>query len=248
MGSDFERLEPMDGVKGLKKAKTTIDQNLRRAMKLRQKEHFKELVSVAPGILLHGPPGCGKTMLARAVAKETGFRFLIVKPSLVKNKYVGESEKMIQATFNLAARLQPTILFIDEIDVLFSSRDDVTTSTYQNQIIAEFLTAWDGFERDSNAAVVVIGATNRLNALDQAIQRRLPLKVEVPLPDLTARQEIFEAELVRDGVKVEAELDGYIKETEKWNASKISQFLKAVLLQAAIESDLDDDEEEEEKP
>merc|ERR1712123_192655 len=214
--TDFERLEPMDGVKGLKKAKTTIDQNLRRAMRLRQcSPELAELISMAPGILLHGPPGCGKTMLARAVAKESGFRFLIVKPSLIKNKYVGESEKTIQATFSLAARLQPSILFIDEIDVLLSSRDDGAHSSFQNQIIAEFLTAWDGFDRASDGAVVVIGATNRLDALDVAIQRRLPLKVE-------------------------AELDCYIRETEKWNASKISHFLKTVLLQAAIESDVDE--------
>merc|ERR1712106_57013 len=239
--TDFDRLEPMDGVKGLKKAKTTIDQNLRRAMRLRQcSPELAELISMAPGILLHGPPGCGKTMLARAVAKESGFRFVIVKPSLIKNKYVGESEKTIQATFSLAARLQPSILFIDEIDVLLSSRDDGSHSSFQNQIIAEFLTAWDGFDRASDGAVVVIGATNRLDALDVAIQRRLPLKVEVPLPDLSARRSIFEAQLVRKGVKVEAELDGYIRETEKWNASKISHFLKTVLLQAAIESDIDE--------
>ena len=84
---------------GLAKAKETIDQNLRRAMKLRQNSNLSSLLKVSPGLLLHGPPGCGKTMLARAVAAETGFRFLVVKPSIVKNKYVGESEKMIQAMF-----------------------------------------------------------------------------------------------------------------------------------------------------
>ena len=97
----------------------------------------------------------------------------------------------------MAHRLQPIILFIDEIDVLLSSRGDGFNSTYQNQLIGEFLTAWDGFDQ-SDGAIVVIGATNRISSLDEAILRRLPLKVEVPLPDLKARREIFEAELVRD--------------------------------------------------
>ena len=97
--TDWSSLDKLADVKGLSKAKETIDKNLKQSIKLRQNAKFRNLLSVTPGILLHGPPGCGKTMLVRAVAKEVGYRFLIVKPSHIKDKFIGESEKMVQATF-----------------------------------------------------------------------------------------------------------------------------------------------------
>ena len=96
----------------------------------------------------------------------------MVKPSLVRDKFYGESEKIIQATFRLAARIQPIILFIDEIEVLLGSRSDNSFNNgHKNTLIAEFLTAWDGFQQNNHEAVVVIGATNRKECLDDAILR-----------------------------------------------------------------------------
>ena len=147
-------------------------------------------------------------MLARAIAKDAGFKFLVVQPSVVNNKYIGESEKFIQvnieiqiqfdnsfrktifrcflrsqvyfqAFFSVAKKLAPTVMFVDEIEVLLGNRngDGRVLNEHKEIKIAEFLTAWDGFEQNKGAPVVVIGATNRKECLDAAILRRLPIKV-----------------------------------------------------------------------
>ncbi|KAJ5580005.1 uncharacterized protein N7459_005990 [Penicillium hispanicum] len=143
------------------------------------------LLRAPDGVLLYGPPGCGKTMLAKALAHESGACFLNVNISTLTDKYYGESNKFVEAVFTLARKLQPTIIFIDEIDALLSTRrsGDLDATT---QVKTKFMTEWDGLgSANSNGdahRIVVLGATNRKDAIDDAILRRFGKKIEVPLP------------------------------------------------------------------
>ncbi|CED82570.1 aaa-domain-containing protein [Phaffia rhodozyma] len=148
------------------------------------------LLTAPKGVLLYGPPGCGKTMLAKALAKESGASFINVPLSALANKWYGESNKLIAGLFTLARKLQPTIIFIDEIDALLRNRgsdNHEVTST----IKAEFLTLWDGLTSGERSRILVLGATNRPNDIDPAFLRRMPKKFSVGLPDASQRSRIL---------------------------------------------------------
>ncbi|KAG0441584.1 ATPase family protein 2 like protein [Dictyocoela muelleri] len=140
------------------------------------------------GVLLYGPPGCGKTMLARAVASHLHFNFLAIKGPELINKYVGDSEKHIREIFERAKYLQPCILFFDEIDSLVTHRND---DFFSVRIVNQMLSMIDGIE--SRGEVYLMGATNRIEALDKAILRpgRFDKIIHVPLPDKLGRKDIF---------------------------------------------------------
>ncbi|KRZ71736.1 Phosphoacetylglucosamine mutase [Trichinella papuae] len=134
-------------------------------------KHF----SAPKGVLLHGPPGCGKTMMVKAIAKEAGANFINLEISEMIDKWCGETEKMTTALFSFAKKIQPTIIFIDEIDSFLrrrQSRDHEMTAMMK----ALFLSHWDGFFSESELRVVIIGATNRPKDVDSAILRRMPLR------------------------------------------------------------------------
>lgn len=235
----------LSDIAGLQKAKDILNRNLRVAQKMKKEKKLAQLVNITPGILLYGPPGCGKTMMARAVSKEMGFRFLVVKPSVVNNKWVGESEKTIQAIFSLAGKLSPMVIFIDEIEVLLGSRGSFSQSDFKDTKIAEFLTAWDGFHK-TGSSTIVIGATNRKEILDEAILRRLPIKIEIPMPDKNSRKQIFDKKLIQEGVELDVDIERYVNQTSDWNASKITNFLESVLtiaVQEAFEDSAQDEED-----
>jgi len=234
----------LSDIAGLQNAKDILNRNLRIAQKMKSQKKLAQLVKITPGILLYGPPGCGKTMMARAVSKEMGFRFLVVKPSVVNNKWVGESEKTIQAIFSLAGKLSPMVIFIDEIEVLLGSRGSGNQSDFKDTKIAEFLTAWDGFHK-AGSSTIVIGATNRKEILDDAILRRLPIKIEIPMPDRNSRKQIFDKKLIQEGVKLDVDIEKYVNLTSDWNASKITNFLESVLTIAVQEAFEDRGQEEE---
>ncbi|KAI0727933.1 ATPase [Fomitopsis betulina] len=147
------------------------------------------LLGAPKGVLLFGPPGCGKTMLAKALAKESGATFINIAASVLTNKWYGESNKLVAALFSLARKTQPSIVFIDEIDSFLRERtkgDHEVTGMMK----AEFMTLWDGL-LSSTDRILVLGATNRPNDIDSAILRRMPKRFSVGLPDLEQREKIL---------------------------------------------------------
>lgn len=142
------------------------------------------------GVLLHGPPGCGKTLIAKATAKEGGMRFINLDVAILTDKWYGESQKLASAVFSLALKIQPCIIFIDEIDSLLRSRnsnDHEVTAMMKTQ----FMMLWDGLSTNSHATVIVMGATNRPQDLDKAILRRMPAQFHIGLPNAEQRHKIL---------------------------------------------------------
>ncbi len=156
-----------------------------------------ESVGITPprGVLLYGPPGTGKTLLAKAIATETNANFISIKGPEVFNKWVGESEKRIRDIFKKARQLAPSIIFIDEIDSITSSRTGLETNDSKNNVIAQLLAEIDGVSNLKD--IVIIGATNRPDLIDQAFLRpgRFEKLLLVPLPDEKTREKIFEVYL-----------------------------------------------------
>ncbi len=142
------------------------------------------------GVLLHGPPGCGKTLIARAIAHETQARFHAISGPEIIHKHYGESEARLRKVFAEAAKQAPSILFLDEIDALAPRRDRVQGEV-EKRVVATLLTLMDGLER--RAGVVVIGATNLPDSLDPALRRpgRFDRELAIPVPDLAGRAEIL---------------------------------------------------------
>lgn len=154
---------------------------------------FKRLGINAPkGLLLYGPPGCSKTMTAKALATESGLNFLAIKGPEIFNKYVGESERKIREIFRKARLSAPSIIFIDEIDALATSRDSSNVNNVSQQVLNTLLNEIDGVEELKG--VIIIGATNRPDTIDPALLRpgRLDRHVYVSPPDEEARLQIFE--------------------------------------------------------
>ncbi|KAF4125309.1 AAA+-type ATPase, SpoVK/Ycf46/Vps4 family [Geosmithia morbida] len=166
--------------------------------------HAKSLLSAPSGVLLFGPPGCGKTMLAKAMAHESGASFINLHISTLTEKWYGDSNKIVRAVFSLARKMQPAIIFIDEIDALLGTRRSGEHEA-SGMVKAEFMTLWDGLtSSDSSgkpAQIVVLGATNRIHDIDEAILRRMPKKFPVSLPNREQRRRILQ--LVLDGTKTD---------------------------------------------
>ncbi|XP_043912241.1 outer mitochondrial transmembrane helix translocase isoform X2 [Protopterus annectens] len=174
-----------------------------------KKKHLFEgsrLLQPPKGVLLYGPPGCGKTLIAKATAKEASCRFINLQPSTLTDKWYGESQKLAAAVFSLAIKLEPSIIFIDEIDSFLRSRsssDHEATAMMK----AQFMSLWDGLDTDYSSQVVVMGATNRPQDLDTAILRRMPARFNVNLPTIRQREAILDL-ILRD------EKDGWCSITQ----------------------------------
>lgn len=189
--------------------------------------HGGPLLSAPSGVLLYGPPGCGKTMLAKAVAHESGASFINLHISTLTEKWYGDSNKLVRAVFSLAQKLQPAIIFIDEIDAVLGTRRSGEHEA-SGMVKAEFMTLWDGLTSTSAsgqpARIVVLGATNRINDIDEAILRRMPKKFAVPLPDKEQRRRILQ--LVLGDTKTDPEqfdMDYVAKVTAGMSGSDIKE-------------------------
>jgi proteasome regulatory subunit len=161
---------------------------------LKNPDLFKEIGIEPPkGVLLYGPPGCGKTLLAKAVARESEATFISIVGSELVQKFIGEGARIVKEVFSLARRKAPAIVFIDEVDAIAAKRIDIGTSGEREvqRTLMQLLAEIDGFRPLDR--VKVIAATNRVDILDQAILRpgRLDRLIEIPLPDRQSRYEIF---------------------------------------------------------
>ena len=156
-------------------------------------EAFKRMGIRPPhGILLYGPPGCGKTLVVKAVANEAGLNFISVKGPELLSKWVGESEKMVRDIFRRARQVSPSIVFFDEVDALAPRRGLEMGSRVTEQVVSQLLTEMSGLEDLHD--VIIIAATNRPDILDPALLRpgRFDRHTLVPAPDVSARVKIFE--------------------------------------------------------
>jgi transitional endoplasmic reticulum ATPase len=159
---------------------------------LKHPELFRRLgIDPPKGVLLHGPPGTGKTMIAKAVANEVNAHFKIINGPEIISKYYGESEKQLREIFDEASENAPAIIFIDEIDSICPKREEVSGEV-ERRVVAQMLTLMDGMQGRDN--VVVIGATNRRDALDPALRRpgRFDREIEIGVPDRDGRNEIMD--------------------------------------------------------
>ncbi|PHH68886.1 hypothetical protein CDD83_5893 [Cordyceps sp. RAO-2017] len=177
--------------------------------------HAGPLLTAPSGVLLYGPPGCGKTMLAKALAHESGASFINLHISTMTEKWYGDSNKIVRAVFSLARKMQPAIIFIDEIDAILGTRKSGEHEA-SGMVKAEFMTLWDGLTSANSsgmpAQIVVLGATNRVDEIDEAILRRMPKKFSISLPGQEQRRRILHL-ILQDTRKDEENFDiDYVSE------------------------------------
>ena len=206
-------------------------------MPLRNRE-LTLLYGIRPpkGILLFGPPGCGKTLLMSALAKELHIPFYYVKCSELLSKWLGESEKNIAELFKNARKNQPCILFIDEIDALAKKRELMAADDPMARVLSSMLTEMDGIK--SNENVIVVGATNIPAVLDPAILRpgRFDKIIYMPAPDASGRKEILKLYLKRLPLAPDVDIDRLAKLTERYTGADIANLTIEAARRAAPEA------------
>ncbi len=197
--------------------------------------HLFKQAGIRPpkGILLTGPPGCGKTLLAKAIATESGVNFISIKGPALMSKYVGESEKGIREVFSKAKQAAPCIIFFDEIDCLLPTRSaDSSDSHVAERVLGQFLAEFDGVEELKG--VLVLGATNRVDIIDQAALRpgRFDEIVEIPAPDEQGRREIFEVHLRNKPLALEIRKEELAARMEGFSGAEIASVCSKAALRA----------------
>ncbi|RVD92476.1 fidgetin 1 [Tubulinosema ratisbonensis] len=192
---------------------------------------FKGLRGPPKGLLFFGPPGTGKTMIGKCIANEVKATFFSISSSSLTSKWVGEGEKMVRALFFLARKMQPSVIFVDEIDSLLCQRQE-NENEGTRRIKTEFLVQFDGIGTDSEDKILLIGATNRPQEIDEAARRRLVKRIYVPLPEKEARI-LMITNLLKDLKSdiCEKELDVIAEKTEGYSGSDIFNLCREASLE-----------------
>lgn len=212
---------------------------------LRHPALFKNIGVKPPrGILMYGPPGSGKTLIARAVANETGAFFFLINGPEIMSKLAGESESNLRKAFEEAEKNSPSIIFIDELDSIAPKREK-TQGEVERRIVSQLLTLMDGMK--SRSHVIVMGATNRPNSIDPALRRfgRFDRELDIGVPDEIGRLEILIIKTKNMKLAEDVELEAIAKETHGYVGADLAQLCTEAALQCIREKmdviDLDDD-------
>ena len=219
-----------DDVGGLDELKEELKEAVEWPIKYKDAYDYVDVES-PKGILLHGPPGTGKTMIAKALAKMTESNFISIKGPELLSKWVGESEKGVREIFRKARQAAPCIIFLDEVDALVPRRGSGGSESHVTEnVVSQILTEIDGLEELHN--VLIIGATNRLDIVDEALLRpgRFDRIIKVPNPDEKGRQHIFEIHTKKKPLGSDVKISEIVKLTDDFSGAEIA----AVTNRAAI--------------
>lgn len=192
----------------------------------RNPEYYTGLRQLPKGLLLFGPPGTGKTLIGKAIAHEVQATFFSISASSLTSKWIGEGEKTVRALFGVASVKQPSVIFIDEVDSLLSQRtsDDNEAS---RRIKTEFLVQLDGAATASADRVLVIGATNRPQELDEAARRRFIKRLYIPLPDRETRGALVRMLLAKnEHALTDAEVEGLVQRTKGYSGADVTNLAR----------------------
>jgi SpoVK/Ycf46/Vps4 family AAA+-type ATPase len=212
-----------EDIGGLNEAKKTI----RQAIIIPFVKKKPKFVTMTKSILLYGPPGTGKTMLAKASSTTLDATFFEAKASSLLSKYFGESTKIISALFSKAKKLQPSLIFMDELDSLAPSRDTGLDES-SRRVLGQMLLEMDGFDSRKEDKILFIGATNKPWDIDDALLSRFQRKIYVPLPDAESRKVIFEIHL--KGADLSSlDLNELVEKTEGYSGRDIASLCQEVI-------------------
>ncbi|XP_010429750.1 PREDICTED: uncharacterized protein LOC104714166 isoform X1 [Camelina sativa] len=210
-----------DDIGALENVKDTLKELV--MLPLQRPELFDkgQLTKPTKGILLFGPPGTGKTMLAKAVATEAGANFINISMSSITSKWFGEGEKYVKAVFSLASKIAPSVIFVDEVDSMLGRRENPGEHEAMRKMKNEFMINWDGLRTKDRERVLVLAATNRPFDLDEAVIRRLPRRLMVNLPDATNRSKILSVILAKEDIAPDVDLEAIANMTDGYSGSDL---------------------------
>lgn len=217
-----------EDIAGVEFAKATIKEIV--IWPMLRPDIFTGLRGPPKGILLFGPPGTGKTLIGKCIASQSGATFFSISASSLTSKWVGEGEKMVRALFAVARCQQPAVIFIDEIDSLLSQRGDGEHES-SRRIKTEFLIQLDGATTSSEDRILVVGATNRPQEIDEAARRRLVKRLYIPLPEASARKQIVTSLMSKEQCCLsEAEVELVVQLSDGFSGADMTQLCREASL------------------
>lgn len=217
-----------DDIAGLDFAKKTIQEIV--VWPLLRPDIFTGLRKPPKGLLLFGPPGTGKTLIGKCIASQSQSTFFSISASSLTSKWIGDGEKMVRALFAVAKVHQPSVVFIDEIDSLLTQRSD-TEHESSRRIKTEFLVQLDGAGTGDEERILVVGATNRPQELDEAARRRLVKRLYIPLPEFLARKQIVERLMSKErSVLTAKEIDDIASLTDGYSGADMKNLCQEASL------------------